>query len=148
MLLALAVLSATILSSMLAPTRIIPILFLCLPVCQLLCHIVQQLGGIATAAVAKAICQQDTVRFVRTAIGHGRRIAIGQRLVAVLQAIRMPVAERRIAIAIGLGRRRRRRLGRRLWHEQIVVGIDALAVAIWLGVSVGQQRVLLLQMCV
>lgn len=37
------------LSSVLAPTRIAPILFLCLSVCQLLGDIVQQPGGIAIA---------------------------------------------------------------------------------------------------
>lgn len=37
------------LSSVLVPTRIAPILFLCLSVCQLLGDIVQQPGGIAIA---------------------------------------------------------------------------------------------------
>lgn len=51
-----------------------------------------------------------------------------------------------IGMAIGLGSGRFCcSLWNRLWHEQIVVGIDALAIAVGLSISVGQQRVLLLQ---
>lgn len=137
------------LSSVLAPTRIAPILFLCLSVCQLLGDIVQQPGGIAIA-IAIAIRQQNAIGLVRTSVGcHRRRfrrriwrrVAIGQRLIAVLQPVRMTVG-----MAIGLGSGRFCcSLWNRLRHEQIVVGIDALAIAVRFGISVGQQRVLLLQ---
>lgn len=119
-----------VLSSALAPPLLAPILFRRLPLFQLLGGVVQQLGGIPVA-------QSSVGPLVRAAVGH--------LLVDVLHPIGMSIARRGAApVGLGCGRRCRCRL-RGLWHGQIVMGVDALAVAIGLGVSVGQGSVLFLE---